>query len=287
MKAPHPYPTQQGQVANSTLLGRDFGPGTGSLSEQGWARLHSRRFEPLFVADWERAVFLHYSVDAERLQPWVPFPLDCRGGRAWISLVAFTMRGMRLRAAGRVGRWLFAPIATHSFLNLRTYVKVNDEPGIHFIAEWLPNRIAVALGPLVFGLPYRLGTLDYRHSPETGRPVSGAVEGAAGGRLEYRDTSAGDPPLAPCMAASLDEFLLERYTAFVAWRGGRLGYFRVWHQPWPQVRIEPEIFENTLLENAPGGSHWSPTAQFTSAHYSPGAPEVAMGRPHFLPSLNP
>ena len=33
-----------------------------------------------------------------------------------------------------------------------------------FLAEWLPNRLSVLLGPATFGLPYRLGDIDYRHA---------------------------------------------------------------------------------------------------------------------------
>ena len=110
-----------------------------SLSDEGRARLLSRRGEPLFLAGWERVLFMHYEVDADRLQQAVPFPLDLREGRAYVSLVAFTMRGMRFRFGGKNLAFLLRPIATHHFLNVRTYVKHGREPGIYFIREWLSN----------------------------------------------------------------------------------------------------------------------------------------------------
>jgi uncharacterized protein YqjF (DUF2071 family) len=274
------FPMQQGLVSDHTLLdqNRKMTP-----SHEGWRRLHSRQFEPLFVADWDRAVFLHFAVDAARLQPWVPFPLDCRDGSAWISLVAFTMRGMRPRLAGAPGRWLFSPIATHSFLNVRTYVRHGDEPGIHFLAEWLTNRLAVLLGPRLFGLPYRFGRIQYRHSPESGEPISGSVVEDADVALHYR--AEGCCPVSPCARGSVDEFLMERYTAYVAWKNERrLGFFRVWHPPWPQSRIEAEILDRSLLALAPGGGDWAPSAQFVFANFSPGCRDVLMGRPHRFPT---
>ena len=48
------------------------------------------------------ALFIHFEVDAERLQRDVPFPLDLRDGKAYVSLVAFTMRAMRFRFGGKV-----------------------------------------------------------------------------------------------------------------------------------------------------------------------------------------
>src|SRR5678815_4298013 len=95
-----------------------------------------------------------------------PYPLDLHQGRAFVSLVAFTLRDMRPHFGGPLTAWLFRPIATHEFLNVRTYVRHRDEPGIHFLAEWLTNRLAVKLGPRTFGLPYHLGKITYHHDWE-------------------------------------------------------------------------------------------------------------------------
>ncbi|KAB2637815.1 MAG: hypothetical protein DVB25_09270, partial [Verrucomicrobia bacterium] len=95
-------------------------------------KLLRERFEPFLLADWSDAVFLHYAVKPEALQPFVPFPLDLRDGVAYVSLVAFTMKNMRPRVGGKWTAGLFKPIATHEFLNVRTYVKHKGEPGIYF-----------------------------------------------------------------------------------------------------------------------------------------------------------
>src|SRR2546421_5594971 len=118
-----------------------------SLSEAARQRLLSLPGEPLFIADWEDALMIHYEVDAELLQRGVPFEVDLLEGRAFVSLVAFTMSGMRPRLGGRLAAWLFKPIGTHNFLNVRTCARVGSEAGIYFLAEWLSNRLSVALGP--------------------------------------------------------------------------------------------------------------------------------------------
>ena len=106
---------------------------------------------------------IHYEVEPEALQKAVPFEVDRRDGRAFVSLVAFTLRRMRPRFGGALSELLFKPIGTHEFLNVRTYVRYGNETGIFFLAEWLSNRLSVALGPTVFGLPYRWGTSRYEH----------------------------------------------------------------------------------------------------------------------------
>src|SRR2546425_686219 len=106
-------------------------------------RLLSLPGEPLFIADWERVFMIHYEVSPCALQRMVPLELDLHEGRAFVSLVAFTMRGMRPFFGGRWTAWMLKPIATHPFLNLRTYVRHGDETGIYFMTEWLTNRLSV------------------------------------------------------------------------------------------------------------------------------------------------
>lgn len=227
--------------------------------------------EPLFLAAWQRSVFIHYEADPSLLQRQVPFTLDLRNGSAFVSLVAFTLWRMRPRFGGRVGEWLFKPIASHEFLNVRTYVRHNGEPGIFFLAEWLSNRLSVRLGPRSFGLPYRFGHIRYEHPNRRGI-MSGTVESDSG-LLRYRSRpSSGD--FHPSEAESLTEFLLERYTAFTLHRRRRL--FRVWHDPWEQIPIEVEVSADDLLAST--GAWWN-SAELVGANYSPGV-QVWMGRPH-------
>src|SRR3954466_8875170 len=93
-----------------------------TLSDAPRGRMLAIRGEPMFYARWDRAVFIHYAADPATLQREVPFELDLRDGRAFVSLVAFTLVRMRPRIGGRIGEWLLKPIATHEFLNVRTYV---------------------------------------------------------------------------------------------------------------------------------------------------------------------
>jgi hypothetical protein len=316
----------------------------GGSSKVAKARLLSCRGEPLLIADWDRALMMHFEMDAERLQCAVPFELDLwEGKHAFVSLVAFTMLGMRPRFCGRLGAWLTKPLATHEFLNVRTYVRQGGERGIHFLAEWLPNRLAVLLGPRTFGLPYRLGRLDYDHWHESeilGRNAAGGLGGTAkvavlggnlppsraheepspihersarsavglvvrqngpvarsartprkwlrlqgvvtdarsGNQLRYTARIDEAASFAPCPAGSLDEWLMERYTAFNA-ACGRGRFFRVWHEPWPQASAEVCFQDLSLLTET-----WPffRDVRSVGANYSPGVSGVWMGRPHAI-----
>jgi len=241
-------------------------------NDEARRRMLAIRGEPMFYARWDRAVFIHYEADPAALQLDVPFELDLRQGRAFVSIVAFTLSRMRPRIGGRLGEWLFKPIATHEFLNVRTYVRHRGEPGIYFLAEWLSNPLSVHLGPRTFGLPYKFGRLIYDHARVRG-DIRGTVE-AREGRLTYQG-NVTDSSFAPSEPGSLPEFMLERYTAFTQQRK-RARFFRVWHSPWKQAPAEIEVTADTLMAST---GPWWKTAEPVSANYSPGA-EVWMGRPH-------
>lgn len=253
----------------------------GELSAAARRRMLSRRGDPLFIAGWHNALMLHFEVEAEALQCDVPFELDLRDGRAFVSLVAFSMRGMRPRLGGKLAAWIFRPIATHDFLNVRTYIRHGGERGIHFLAEWLTSRLAVALGPTTFGLPYRYGRIAYAHDWQKGAVSGEVVDAKSGSRLAYKaklSAQTGETPVPqfqPCVRGRLDEWLMERYMAFNS-VGGRRRFFRVWHPPWPQCATEVTWEEKSLLtQNWP----WFREARFIGANFSPGFDEVWMGRP--------
>lgn len=238
-------------------------------------RILSQRGEPLFLAAWERTLMIHFEVDAERLQRDVPFRLDLWNGRALVSVVAFTMRGMRPRLGGKLTALLLRPIATHEFLNVRTYVRHGDECGIHFLAEWLPNCLAVGLGPATFGLPYHYGRIAYEHDWQDGCIQGRVTDAGNRARLAYHGEWTAPASFHPCAAGSFDEWLMERYTAFNS-AGGQKRFFRVWHPPWPQSAVGVRLDETTLLTNR---WSWFEQAQLVGANFSPGFDEVWMGWP--------
>lgn len=249
---------------------------SGVQARERFERLEGR---PLFRADWRRMLFVHFPVEPGLLQPHVPFRLDLCEGRAWVSLVAFTQERLRFAwdgpAAARLGEWAAAPVGTHAFFNVRTYVRHRGEPGIYFLAEWIPNALSRLLGPALFGLPYRLGRLRYAYAPEAGS-YDARVQGCApGASLRCRAGWAPQRAFSPCEAGSRGEFLLERYSAFT-----RLGplrrRFRIWHPPWPQVPAAVRLEDDALLR---GFEWWRTGAPELSAHVTPGIGGIWIGPP--------
>jgi hypothetical protein len=237
------------------------------------AKCDRPEFRPALLADWDDVTFVHYAVAPAELQEHVPFQLDLFEGSAYISLVAFTQRHLRPRIGGRLAAALAAPLASHPFLNVRTYVRHQGRQAIYFLCEWIPNRLATWIGPALYGLPYRLGRLSYQYDrlPEAAHHDVNA----GGARLVFDAFPASDASPAQAAPGTLDAFLLERYLAFTRCRGRDAG-FRVDHAPWMQRRATVLIRETQLLKQT--GVQWD-YARPVSCHYSEGARCVGLGPP--------
>lgn len=239
---------------------------------------------PLFRAHWTEVLFLHLEVDPTHLQKLVPYEIDLFNGRGFVSLVTFQMRETRPIVGGRTIP-VRLPTMNHAFLNLRTYVRDRGEPGIFFLAEWVPSRISVVLGPRLYGLPYRLGT--FRSTFDSAdRRFELEVE-SAGHSATPRRRAHDPPPRFRCRGtfenpgtradtdSALTEFLVERYTAFTA-RGSVRRRFRIEHDPWSLLPMQAQILDDSLYQP------WIPRnhgPRIEGAHYSPGVFDVALSAP--------
>ena len=157
-------------------------------SDAGKKRLLSVKGDPFLLARWERVVFLHFMLEPETLRPQLrsPFELELYDGSAVISVVAITMRRFRPVRPISIAAWPFALISRQVFLNLRTYVRLGDEPGALFLWGWLSQPWRFPFPSGMFGLPYAFATLRCEHLHETGAVSGIATTPMVPGRFVYR-----------------------------------------------------------------------------------------------------
>jgi uncharacterized protein YqjF (DUF2071 family) len=225
----------------------------------------ANELRPRFLADWRNVTFVHYAIDPAVLQPHVPFPLDLFEGRAYVSVVAFIQANLRPAVGGRLTRWMTAPVGTHEFLNLRTYVVVNGRPGIYFLSEWISNRLTMAVGPWLYGLPLRFAAIRY---------AKDAGEVTATGRFEFT-CGRSDNSSFEARGGSLEAFLAERYTAYTH-RSGIGRSFDIGHAPWQLRRAAVQVEDARMITKA---MPWFAAARLECAHVSDGVFDVNIGRP--------
>lgn len=213
---------------------------------------------------WRELFFLHWTFAPEVIAAQLPpgMTLDTWEDRAWVGVVPFRMEQVH-------PRWLPRPLAL-DFLetNLRTYVIVDGEPGVHFFSLEASSWLAVRAARAGWGLPYfharMTSTRDddrvrYR-SERRGAPAALALDASIGA------------PLGPSTPGTREHFLLERYLLFSA-RRGRIDRGQVHHPPYPAQAATIHAVATTLLEAAglpaPAGA--------PVAHYSAGVDVEVFG----------
>jgi hypothetical protein len=171
----------------------------------------------------EDVLFAHWRVEPAALARLVPpeLTLDTFDGEAWVGAVALRVTNLRLRGLPPV-----PGLSSFAELNVRTYVTLDDRPGIWFFSLELGNLLVVEAMKRLYRLPARRVGVD-----------------AGQGRYELpgfaaRYRSAGEPFRAG--AGTLEEFLTERFCLYTA-DGGRLYRAEVHHAPWLLQRVEGAV----------------------------------------------
>jgi uncharacterized protein YqjF (DUF2071 family) len=100
---------------------------------------------------WHDLLFAHWPIDPAEIRARVPpaFAVDTFDGRAWLGIVPFRMTNVSTRGMTALP-WLSA----FPELNVRTYVRVGDRPGVYFFSLDAGRALAVWAARSLLNLPY-------------------------------------------------------------------------------------------------------------------------------------
>jgi hypothetical protein len=195
---------------------------------------------------WQHLLFLHWRIDPEVIQARLPkgLTVDCFDGAAWLGIVPFFMRNIRIRGLPPI------PTATNFLeLNLRTYVyDERGRPGVWFFSLDADSRLTVWGARSWFRLPYQHARISAAVDPASSeidyhwQRRSAPAETAA--RFRYRPASL----LRTAEPGTLEFFLIERYLLFAAGRGDRLCTGRVWHPPYSIAEAAVPLWNAQLVQ---------------------------------------
>jgi uncharacterized protein YqjF (DUF2071 family) len=196
----------------------------------------------LMTQTWQELLFAHWPVPADELRPRIPpgLELDTFDGEAWIGVVPFTMTGIRFR------RFPALPgLSGFHEVNVRTYVRRGDRPGVWFLSLDAPSRVNAWGARRFYHLPYFHSRITLEREGDSIRYAS-------------RRTSRGGPPaelrvrygpsggVCPARPGSLDAWLTERYRLYSADATGRLYRAEVEHPPWALQPAWVDLGTNTM-----------------------------------------
>jgi uncharacterized protein YqjF (DUF2071 family) len=194
----------------------------------------------LMTQSWHDLLFAHWRVDAAELRQVVPaaFDLDLFDHEAWLGVVPFHMTNVALRATPAIP-WMSA----FAELNVRTYVRVADRPGVYFFSLDAARWLAAAVARSLLNLPYYTADITLERRGEGLR-----YDSARRTRQGAQFTATYEPLGAPfaASAGSIEYFLTERYCLYHHNRRGAPYRLDIHHRPWSLQAARATITVNTM-----------------------------------------
>jgi uncharacterized protein YqjF (DUF2071 family) len=191
---------------------------------------------------WHHLLFAHWPISPQVLSTLVPpaLTLDRFDGQCWVGIIPFYMTHLSPRGVPPL------PYLSQSWeINVRTYVLVEDIPGMYFFSLDASNPLAVWLARTFFRLPYftariRINaegdSLHYESQRRHPHAPSGAFSAT------YRPAS----QVYQAQRGTLDYWLTERYCLYTVGKKGSVFRAVIHHRAWPLQRVEAEIMDTSL-----------------------------------------
>ena len=192
---------------------------------------------------WHDLLFASWPVRAEVLRPLIPpaLSIDTFDGEAWISIVPFRMTGVLPRGVPAL-----PGLSAFAELNVRTYVTIDDKPGVWFFSLDAANRIAVWAARRTFHLPYYYASMSATHESDGICYASdrrGRGDTPACFEADYRpagEATATEP-------GTIEHWLTSRFCLYAASGRSQIWRGEIDHAPWPLQRAEAEITSNSMV----------------------------------------
>lgn len=202
-----------------------------------------------FYQEWNKAIFLHWRVSSEKLQPFIPkeMTLDNINGDAWVSLVAFDMNHIGVRSLPKLPH-----ISDFYEINIRTYVICKGKPSVYFLSMEGSKRSSCNLLKALSKFPYvhskmKRSNFSYESKNKV-LDTSFEMIFQLKKELYKKDLT--------------DQWLTERYAVFQEHKNKLIEY-DVHHVEWPlekiiikDLKIEYPKFKH-LINNQPDRMHYS------------------------------
>lgn len=195
---------------------------------------------------WAELAYFHWAYEPGTVQRLLPpgVTVDTCDGRAWVGLIPFEMRKVRLGPTPPIP-WLGDFIE----INVRTYV--TDElgrRGVWFFSLDTPRSPIVAVARTAFALPYCWAKA--RHERDGAEERYAMTRRWPRGSNVHADMSYRvGPAFEDDEVGELEHFLSARW-ALLTKRRRQLLHGRIDHQRWPLHRVDDVEIDQNVLEAA-------------------------------------
>ena len=218
-----------------------------------------------YYQEWNDVLFLHWPVEADLVKALIPTSLELEtfDGKAWISVVAFTMQKIRPRFLP-----FFKPVSDFHEINVRTYVTRDGKPGVYFLNIEGQKALSVFLSRTISGLPYEQASMTRNIKEKLHSYLS------FNRRKNFKMNAVYSLPERDYRKTPLDNFLAERYCLYVEHKGSLVRY-NTHHLEWQLQHVAiQELDLRYKIGSLVIDNHTPPRL----AHYSPGVQVVAWSK---------
>lgn len=187
---------------------------------------------------WHDLLFAHWPISPELMRPLVPaeLPLDLHGNQCWVGVVPFWMSHVRPRGLPPV-----PALSSFPELNVRTYVTVENKPGVFFFSLDAASRLAVWGARTFYHLPYFRARMSTGWAGDWVQYDSRRVNGTAELQCRYQP----DGPEFEALPNTLEHFLTERYCLYTV-SHGEVSRCDIHHAPWRLQTATAEFMKNSV-----------------------------------------
>jgi hypothetical protein len=203
---------------------------------------------PIMHQNWGKLLFMHWRIDEKLLRPLIPkaLAIDSFDGSAWIAVAPFTMWDIRALPP-------FVPrlpgLSSAHELNVRTYVYLDNIPGVWFFSLDCNSGTAVRAARALYHLPYYRAEIELKgKNAGEDRFVDYSLVRTEAPPARFHSSWQIDEKLPTSQPGSLDFFLTERYCLYSE-NGGNLYRAQIHHQPWPLRKAELVSFSSSMIES--------------------------------------
>ena len=238
------------------------------------------------IQGWHDLASVHWRYDPAVVQALLPagFTVDTCGGSAWVGLIPFHMRRIRVPHTPALGPW-----STFPETNVRTYIRdPAGRPAVWFCSLDITRLVPTLVARLTYRLPYCWAKMSIERDrdlitytsrrrwprpPSSRSGGSGSSDASAESHLVVRVGQ----QVRPTEVDELQVFLTARWALGTTF-GRRLMWAEVEHEPWPVHRAELVSCDETMLAAA----GLPPPTGEPVVLWSPGV-EVRIARPRRVP----
>jgi uncharacterized protein YqjF (DUF2071 family) len=176
-----------------------------------------------YYQEWHDTLFVHWKVLPYSIEKHIPegTQLDTFDGFAWVSLVAFEVKKMRLKNMPSIPY-----INKFQEINIRTYVMKDCIPGIYMFSVETDKFIQVLLSRLLIGIKYQKATIRRDRT----KLSSHNYRNGYGIQIDFSYLNS------PVKKTATDIWLTERHALYEN-QNGKLYRFDVHHKEWKLKKL--------------------------------------------------